>query len=410
MSELTEKIASKESVQNKTKVPNPIPFKKANLFARYAAVAVGSAGSAIALMGFANPKAPEPEHASGAAAVDAYPKPETNVEMVMATKVANEMSFGDAFATARKECGPNGFFTWHGKPYNTLYEEEFTKLSPEEKLNYINNYTKIAEEKQPAISATSHTNQHHPIQTEHAVVPPRKPQQEEVHTALVIHEVAPIAEHVSDDMSFADAFAIARNEVGPGGLFQYQGHYYNTYSKEEMAAMTPSLRNDFAQSVKEAGIENVVVENTNISQDDINIVVVQQDEVPIKDHVEHLIKEDTITDKDGNTFHVAVFEKDGEQYVKVDVDNDGVYDGILRYDENNQPILTDMTGHVVDLQQPEQDNTSQPEFTPSTPTIEDNIDVDMNEAPVENPLDSNDPISSADFDDSVNMNDWSTNG
>lgn len=39
---------------------------------------------------------------------------------------------------------------------------------------------------------------------------------------------------VTNDMSFTEAFAAAREELGPGGVFAWQGQYYNTFYAEEV--------------------------------------------------------------------------------------------------------------------------------------------------------------------------------
>lgn len=48
-----------------------------------------------------------------------------------------------------------------------------------------------------------------------------------------------IATSVDDSMSFNEAFAAARHEVGPGGIFMWHGHSYNTYYAEEWNSMSP---------------------------------------------------------------------------------------------------------------------------------------------------------------------------
>lgn len=45
---------------------------------------------------------------------------------------------------------------------------------------------------------------------------------------------APHASSPNDDMSFSDAFASAREEVGPGGVFMWHGNAYNTFYAEEV--------------------------------------------------------------------------------------------------------------------------------------------------------------------------------
>jgi hypothetical protein len=39
---------------------------------------------------------------------------------------------------------------------------------------------------------------------------------------------------IQDDMSFSEAFASAREELGAGGVFAWQGNYYNTFYSEEL--------------------------------------------------------------------------------------------------------------------------------------------------------------------------------
>jgi hypothetical protein len=55
---------------------------------------------------------------------------------------------------------------------------------------------------------------------------------------------------VSDDLSFGEAFAAARAEVGPGGVFHWHGGIYNTYTAEEWNTMTVEQKHDFAQQVE----------------------------------------------------------------------------------------------------------------------------------------------------------------
>jgi len=45
---------------------------------------------------------------------------------------------------------------------------------------------------------------------------------------------APHASTPDDDMSFSEAFAAAREEVGPGGVFMWHGNAYNTFYAEEV--------------------------------------------------------------------------------------------------------------------------------------------------------------------------------
>ena len=55
---------------------------------------------------------------------------------------------------------------------------------------------------------------------------------------------------VSDDLSFGEAFAQARAEVGPGGVFHWHGGIYNTYTAAEWNDMSVGQKHDFAQQVQ----------------------------------------------------------------------------------------------------------------------------------------------------------------
>ena len=67
------------------------------------------------------------------------------------------------------------------------------------------------------------------------------------HDEYEIHE----AHSVNDDMSFSEAFAAARNEVGPGGGFVWHGHVYGTYRGDdpEWIEMTPEERAEHSREV-----------------------------------------------------------------------------------------------------------------------------------------------------------------
>ena len=73
-----------------------------------------------------------------------------------------------------------------------------------------------------------------------------------------------IAESVTDDMSFNEAFAAARAEVGVGGVFEWNGEMYNTFTAEEWNSMSPQERHEFFENYKEA-IEQDSNDNTGTS-------------------------------------------------------------------------------------------------------------------------------------------------
>lgn len=55
----------------------------------------------------------------------------------------------------------------------------------------------------------------------------------------------PVASSVSDDMSFSEAFTAARTEVGSGGVFEWHGNIYSTFTEDEWNGMTAEQRDEY---------------------------------------------------------------------------------------------------------------------------------------------------------------------
>ncbi len=78
-------------------------------------------------------------------------------------------------------------------------------------------------------------------------------------TANVVTEAtttAPVSENTYDEMSFSEAFGSAREEVGAGGVFAWNGNVYGTYYKEEWDGMDSEEKDDYWASVNQAEQEN----------------------------------------------------------------------------------------------------------------------------------------------------------
>ncbi len=54
-----------------------------------------------------------------------------------------------------------------------------------------------------------------------------------------------ISTSTSDDISFNEAFAAARAEMGSGGAFEWYGNLYSTYTEEEWGNMSDEQRDDY---------------------------------------------------------------------------------------------------------------------------------------------------------------------
>ncbi len=144
----------------------------------------------------------------------------TDAEINVATGVTDEMSFGEAFAAARAEVGAGGAFEWRGEVYNTYYESEWDAMSAEEKAEFSEHF----DWGKAGDSDVAGTDNVQVVEAETGVE---------------------VADSVNDSMSFGEAFAAARAEVGPGGVFEWHGQTFNTYNADEWSAMSDEQKNDF---------------------------------------------------------------------------------------------------------------------------------------------------------------------
>lgn len=160
---------------------------------------------------------------------------------------------------------------------------------------------------------------------------------------------------VSDDISFGEAFAAAREQVGPGGVFEWRGNVYNTYSEEEWEAMSPEDRAEFADRLSVTPIEieedvtpevpEVVPEEpVDTDQEDDNTengADVGYDDEIVGEEVDIQIDEvGVVVMEDGSEAVMAVGQVDGHTAVLADVDNDGVFDA-MAVDHNDNNIADD---------------------------------------------------------------------
>ena len=138
----------------------------------------------------------------------------------------------------------------------------------------------------------------------------------------MVHDQAPFAENITEDMSFNDAFAIARHEVGPGGVFEWHGKLYNTYYENEWNSMDSSEIEQFAQSVSHANLDS-----NNINPSRVELL---PEAIVVNDLTsETFLTDEYVTLETGETLHVGYFQQDTGVVVKLDVDGDNQYDYIV---------------------------------------------------------------------------------
>ena len=183
-------------------------------------------------------------------------------------------------------------------------------------------------------------------------------------------EVA-VATSVNDDMSFSEAFAAARAEVGAGGAFEWRGGVYGTFTADEWNNMSVEERAEYndhfswnnhtttsdssasAQESQEPQPEVEVVddnegediaENTDDNGNQDDLMADNVDSGQIVDDVE-VIESDpeieilgvTYDEETGANIGSAII--DGQEVVLIDVDG-GDFDYLVA-DTNNDQQITD---------------------------------------------------------------------
>lgn len=252
---------------------------------RNVGMAIGGLGVGMALMGFMPSQTFEES--------TPIPIPE---EPQAATTVTDEMSYQEAFVAARQELGAGHYFVWRGNTYPTYTQEEWNRLDDEDKAEY---QTFLDEQKGNESLGEN-----------------------EEQIPFVVHDQAPVAENVAEDMSFNDAFAIARHEVGPGGVFEWHGKLYNTYYENEWNSMDSSEKEHFFESVNQANLDsnNIIPSHIEHLHDAIDVNNITS---------ETFLTDEYVTLETGETLHVGYFQQDTGVVVKLDVDGDNQYDYIV---------------------------------------------------------------------------------
>lgn len=178
---------------------------------------------------------------------------------------------------------------------------------------------------------------------------------------------------VDQDLSFADAFADAREQVGEGGVFHWHGNVYSTFTAEEWDSLTPFERDAFALQVQPeiadevqnpTGVEHTA-HHTETHHD-------QPEAQPTKQPAEHDQPTDGTTPAggaegdahepevhflgietdviDGQQVNVGHMSVDDVHVALIDVDDDRVFDvSIADTNRNNQFDEQDRIEDISDM-------------------------------------------------------------
>ncbi len=156
----------------------------------------------------------------------------------------------------------------------------------------------------------------------------------------------PVASSVNDSMSFSQAFAAARAEVGPGGAFEWHGQVYGTYYADEWNSMTSGERAEWGQHFNWDRYHSDYEAQHSHHHDhhhahDYTHHDTADDDVAVVDY-------GSVSDGAGGQMDVAVVAVSGEVGYVVDVDQDGTADYIMQDVNNDGVIAQNEVTNVVD--------------------------------------------------------------
>lgn len=141
-----------------------------------------------------------------------------------------------------------------------------------------------------------------------------------------------VATKVTDDMTFSEAFETARTETGSGGVFEWHGYIYSTYTEDEWNSMTAEQRTEYGSHLKWSGdTSDVAVAGSN-TQDELEVVAVDDSNMENSDEVPVIDSEPEVEVLGANTGTIEDAGIGGDDVVIVDVDGPDMTESYEPYD------------------------------------------------------------------------------
>ncbi|MBO6255833.1 MAG: hypothetical protein J6O49_19705 [Bacteroidaceae bacterium] len=195
-----------------------------------------------------------------------------------------------------------------------------------------------------------------------------------------------------NDMSFGEAFAAARAEVGPGGVFIWHGGIYNTYTADEWNAMTPQQKNDFAHQVNPEVRAHEVPTPTDAHPDVAAHPTTEAEVHPASDTGDvHLVEQQIAQNFDmGDDVHIVGYANaEGHLVVGYDSTGDGQADvAIIDVDNDLRPsdadVIMDREGNMATLGELNNEQTDPNQMTAmENPDVAPDMPDYMNDANID---------------------------
>ena len=176
---------------------------------------------------------------------------------------------------------------------------------------------------------------------------------EEEATIPEIGETVEVASNVDDSMSFSEAFESARAEVGPGGVFVWNGNVYSTYYEEEWDSMTDEQKEEFSDALHNTASSTAEDDSTPEYANNYHEASNAEGEVQV-------VSDEMVETEDGQMVRVTGVVVDGHYGELYDYDHDGQPDAALidtnddgspdlaMVDENGDGYISEVEVYSID--------------------------------------------------------------
>jgi len=192
-----------------------------------------------------------------------------------------------------------------------------------------------------------------------------------------------------DNMSFGDAFAMARAEVGPGGVFRWHGGIYNTYYLEEWNSLTNEQKQDFARQVEPEIHPNEIPTPTD-SHPDVTEHPVLDSTLEISNDAVQIVEQHLAHNFDmGEDVHIVGYANAvGHVAVGYDTTGDDQADVvIIDVDDDLRPsgadVIMDRNGHIARLGELDEVQDSNQMIAMENPDVAPDMPDYMNDANID---------------------------
>ncbi len=149
-----------------------------------------------------------------------------------------------------------------------------------------------------------------PCDTSHESEAPLSEPTAYTHDEANVRAVHQDAQVEPEALTFGDAFRSARESLGPGGVFEWHGNFYNTYTEEEYSRLT------------EEDLENLFHTYKTVANGDLSILSASLETTLREDGQSH-VEAGTDVQDDGDGFDDGVTPSESDDQPDSDTPADG---------------------------------------------------------------------------------------